>query len=390
MLALASLLSVILARESPAANLLRFAYTLIPLGLAGHLAHNLNHLLSEGRSVANTAWRLLGQPAYASPVVESSSTVKLLQYSLIIGGALTSLAIAWRLANGTRPRAKANDERPAIGKDVRSRRRTLAVMPHQVLIAVMTASLLLLFGQDMAPRLQLSAEAHDQISAQQIAAAKASVSTFLGRTIPLEYVHLEEHGYRDIILRNGENYYFVDARNMLVSSIFSSRFRAVTPTPIAKATAQQVALSFAVQHYPNFSLYDLQPAYGPEETSPYPGGYVFEWRQYVDGVTGPNYVKVTTDALGVVAIYSARDVPVTAPSEPMVQREQAIAIAQREVDATPRNVSSALDIGAEITGRQILHWTVELVGDAQSSSPPRVEVVVDASSGEVLSVLKWS
>lgn len=50
------------------------------------------------------------------------------------------------------------------------------------------------------------------------------------------------------------------------------------------------------------------------------------------------------------------------------------------------------DIGADLTGRQTLRWTVRLEG-AQStggSNPPpaRAEVVIDALSGEVLSLLE--
>ncbi len=41
-------------------NFARFGYAVIALDLAGHIAHNLFHLLSEGRSVLYTAINAFG------------------------------------------------------------------------------------------------------------------------------------------------------------------------------------------------------------------------------------------------------------------------------------------------------------------------------------------
>jgi hypothetical protein len=48
---LTSFLSNLRTKEGTVKNFARFGYALIPLDLAGHLAHNLFHLLAEGKAV---------------------------------------------------------------------------------------------------------------------------------------------------------------------------------------------------------------------------------------------------------------------------------------------------------------------------------------------------
>lgn len=48
--------------DSISNNFARFGYAIIPLDIAGHMAHNLFHLLAEGKAVVFTALVLLGQP----------------------------------------------------------------------------------------------------------------------------------------------------------------------------------------------------------------------------------------------------------------------------------------------------------------------------------------
>jgi len=45
--------------ENTVKNFARFGYTLIPLDVAAHVAHNLFHLLAEGNSVFYTVGALL-------------------------------------------------------------------------------------------------------------------------------------------------------------------------------------------------------------------------------------------------------------------------------------------------------------------------------------------
>ena len=156
------------------------------------------------------------------------------------------------------------------------------------------------------------------------------------------------------------------------------------------------SLVFAMKHYPSFAKYDLQSV-ETNEQSPYTGGYVFQWRQFKEGVPTPNHVKVVTDGLGQVAIFSARDTQVTVPATPLVDKEMALAAAKSLVDYEPTRASATLDIGPELTGRQALRWTMLLEGTRVEGGPSgkdsrasRAEVVVDALSGEVLSAVRWN
>lgn len=278
------------------------------------------------------------------------------------------------------------------GHAKRPRSRWLAATPHTVLVLVVAAALAWVFAQGMMPRMQMSMEAHDDVSPAQIEAAKMAVARFEGSPLPLTYVHLEEHGYRDIILRNGDYYYFVDSQNNLVVSRFSTQNPTSVPSPISGDIAQRMALEFARRHYPAFDRNELEPVRDQQPSSPYPGGYVFEWRQYRDGVPTPNFVKVITDGRGQAAIYSARDVAVVAPTRPQISQQEALGIARREVAYAPTSESATLDIGPELTGRQMLRWTVVLTGPPATPAgrEQRSEVVVDATTGEVTSVLQWS
>jgi polyferredoxin len=87
--------------HSTAHNFARFGYAIIPLDIAGHIAHNLFHLLAEGKNVLFTAQQFLGQPAQTgSPALAGIGTIQLLQYALLALGVVGSLYVAYRIANG--------------------------------------------------------------------------------------------------------------------------------------------------------------------------------------------------------------------------------------------------------------------------------------------------
>lgn len=81
-------------------NFVKFGYAIIPLDLAGHIAHNLFHLMTEGKAIwYNTVilvnpWFVRGNVAFTSV-----STVQLLQYIIIIFGMIGSIYTAYRIGN---------------------------------------------------------------------------------------------------------------------------------------------------------------------------------------------------------------------------------------------------------------------------------------------------
>jgi hypothetical protein len=80
-------------------NFALFGLAIIPLDVAGHIAHNLFHLLAEGKSVLFTALSMFGSdPAGSSPAVASGTTIQVLQYLLIAFGVVGSLYTAYRIA----------------------------------------------------------------------------------------------------------------------------------------------------------------------------------------------------------------------------------------------------------------------------------------------------
>ena len=88
-------------------NFARFGYAVIPLDVAGHIAHNLFHLLAEGKSVAYTAMGLFGIEVHgASTALVGNGTIQALQYILIGLGTIGSIYTAYRLAKSSQSKDK--------------------------------------------------------------------------------------------------------------------------------------------------------------------------------------------------------------------------------------------------------------------------------------------
>ncbi len=85
-------------------NFALFGYALIPLDIAAHMAHNLFHLLAEGKSILTTALALFGRESGGgSAALVGAGTIQLLQYTLIALGVAGSLYTAYRIAAAQSP-----------------------------------------------------------------------------------------------------------------------------------------------------------------------------------------------------------------------------------------------------------------------------------------------
>jgi len=98
LLAAASWIAAPESRESVRQNFARFGYALIPLDVAAHVAHNLFHLLSEGKSVVYTLGGVLGSPGAGSPAIVGDTTITVLQYALLAAGTGLSIFTARRIS----------------------------------------------------------------------------------------------------------------------------------------------------------------------------------------------------------------------------------------------------------------------------------------------------
>jgi polyferredoxin len=138
LLALAALVAGQLNGDSFTANFAKFGYAIIPLDIAGHIAHNLFHLLAEGKAIVFTGLELFGQPATGgSTALVSIPTIQLLQYALLALGAFGSLYTIYRIAK--------NHYGPGAMR--------LTLAPYAVLIAVFGLINAWLFALPMAMRM---------------------------------------------------------------------------------------------------------------------------------------------------------------------------------------------------------------------------------------------
>jgi hypothetical protein len=116
-----------------------FGYALIPLDVAGHIAHNLFHLLAEGKAVVTTAVATAGGVGgHGSSALVSTATIQVLQYLIVAAGIAGSLVTVWRIARARRG-------------SIRSLPAVLA--PYVGLVAVFGVVNLLLFALPMGMRM---------------------------------------------------------------------------------------------------------------------------------------------------------------------------------------------------------------------------------------------
>jgi polyferredoxin len=95
----ASLIASKCNNTSFADNFTRFGYAIIALDLAAHIAHNLFHLLAEGKSIFYTGLALFGVESHgASPALVSVPTIQMMQFGLVGLGVLGSLCIVYSIS----------------------------------------------------------------------------------------------------------------------------------------------------------------------------------------------------------------------------------------------------------------------------------------------------
>ncbi len=104
LLGLASLIARKTNGQSLVKNFAVFGYAVIALDVAGHIAHNLFHLLAEGGTVYLTGAAFFGREVQnVSPALLDGLTIQILQYALIALGVAGSLYTAYRIARGNFP-----------------------------------------------------------------------------------------------------------------------------------------------------------------------------------------------------------------------------------------------------------------------------------------------
>ncbi len=124
--------------DSLTENFAKFGYALIALDIAGHIGHNLFHLLAEGKAVIFTALALFGQEVHGvSPALLDTSAIQILQYVLLALGAIGSLYTAYRIAKQNYGEGRA----------------WVTFAPYAVPIAILTAMNVWLFVLPMAMRM---------------------------------------------------------------------------------------------------------------------------------------------------------------------------------------------------------------------------------------------
>jgi len=80
-------------------NFVRLGYAIIPLDLAGHLAHNLFHALTEGKAIWFNTVSLFGYEISGNVSLASTGVVQFLQYAVVVLGLVGSVYAVYRIGN---------------------------------------------------------------------------------------------------------------------------------------------------------------------------------------------------------------------------------------------------------------------------------------------------
>ncbi|RTR28141.1 4Fe-4S binding protein [Robertmurraya yapensis] len=80
-------------------NFVRFGYAIIPLDLAGHLAHNLFHIITEGKAIWFNTVGLFGINMSGELSLLSGSSVQWIQYLIVFLGFVGSMYTVYRIGN---------------------------------------------------------------------------------------------------------------------------------------------------------------------------------------------------------------------------------------------------------------------------------------------------
>jgi polyferredoxin len=80
-------------------NFIRFGYAIIPLDLAGHLAHNLFHIITEGKAIWFNTAGLFGAKMSGDLSLLSGPAVQWIQYAVVLLGFVGSLYTVYRIGN---------------------------------------------------------------------------------------------------------------------------------------------------------------------------------------------------------------------------------------------------------------------------------------------------
>jgi ferredoxin len=144
----AAYLANLATKEGLWKNVARFGYAIIPLDLAGHLAHNLFHLFAEGLAVVYTFLALFGIHIDASPAILDSGTIQVMQYVLVVLGTIGSMYTAYKIAKHTDKHQEDGAE-AGVGKD----KIVSTFVPYGVLMVVLGVANIILFYLPMNMRM---------------------------------------------------------------------------------------------------------------------------------------------------------------------------------------------------------------------------------------------
>ena len=94
----AAALSGPLRAESTLRTFARFGYAVIPLDLAGHMAHNLFHLLAEGKAIYFNLAAVFGVNITGSAAVLPSPWIQALQFGILALGISAAIFTAYKIS----------------------------------------------------------------------------------------------------------------------------------------------------------------------------------------------------------------------------------------------------------------------------------------------------
>jgi len=170
---------------------------------------------------------------------------------------------------------------------------------------------------------------------------------------------------------------------------FYSEMSKMSDTIISKEKCQEIALSYAIQHYIDFETRNLQLNYQEFHDTGIDYEYTFIWHGYQQDIETPSFILVTVNAnTGNIIEYVGLSREVNVDLKSTISSHEAMKIASDYFD-NPYTESVELKVVNINPKEQHLVWAVN-IHDTQSEDMLQGGIVeIDAENGKILRVFKW-
>jgi Zn-dependent metalloprotease len=225
--------------------------------------------------------------------------------------------------------------------------------------------------------------------------AEKSVQDFIGN-FQIQLVSSGTQSYAAgeyYIISTKDSEFRVNAETGVVeAALFYNSLKNGKTVQISQTNAESIGKQFAEKYYKNFTNKNMILQYSVLQDTGYANEYYIYWREVISDVESPNNVFIAINAnTGDIISYVGIERTVTVPLNPKISKTEAINIALQQF-ANHKFVEQPgvkLQIWYDNQSVQHLEWRVNFIDESSKEMIIGGDVIIDAITGEVLSVEQY-